>query len=180
MSRIEQLERRVEQLQKIQGTNYTLATLTSLMEESVETSISRLSAFDSTVTSQFVSVQNLIQSMSSVQNNLREDLDRLRSVDLYQSCSQDTRSCTMSTGGNSNYYWRSCSTSGVSIKPNCKFQVCEHMHVVRVMCTAWTLNLELRLPKFKCIDFCKTSIHSVMNPIGFIVDRLLRFLLGST
>ena len=119
LSRIEQLERRVEQLQAVQGTNSTLATLTSLQEsqESMEASISRLSAFDSTVTSQFTSVQNLIQGLSLSKLNLRNDINRLRSVNLYHGCTELTRSCTMSTSGSSSVYWRSCGTSSLNINP---------------------------------------------------------------
>ena len=118
-SRIEQLERRVEQLQAIQGTNSTLTTLTSLQEsqESMEASISRLSAFDSTVTSQFTSVQNLIQGLSLSELNLRNDINRLRSVNLYHGCTELTRSCTMSTSGSSSVYWTSCGTSSLNINP---------------------------------------------------------------
>ena len=71
----------------------------------------------STLTTQITSVQNLIQSITLVQTNLRDDLDRLRSVDLYQGCISDTRSCLMTTGGNSGYYWRSCNTNDLYISP---------------------------------------------------------------
>ena len=115
LSRIEQLERRVEQLQAIQGTNSTLATLTSLQEsqESMEASISRLST---SVNSQINSIQSL-----SLQN-LREDLDRLRSVNLYHGCTELTRSCTMSTGGSSSVYWTSCSAGSLNINPTVSSQ----------------------------------------------------------
>ena len=121
LSRIEQLERRVEQLQAIQGTNSTLATLTSLQEsqESMETSISRLST---SVNSQINSIQSL-----SLQN-LREDLDRLRSVDLYQNCIRDTRTCTMSTGS-SNYYLSSCSTPGLNANPQVRI-IITYLHIL--------------------------------------------------
>ena len=110
LARIEQLEREVTTLKETQGTNSTLATLTSIQEsqESMEASISRLST---SIDSQL----NSIQSLSLL--NLREDLDRLRSVDLYQGCIQETRSCTMSTGGSSRYYWRSCTASSIYINP---------------------------------------------------------------
>ena len=119
LSRIEQLERRLEQLQAIQGTNSTLATLTSIQEsqESMEASISRLSAFDSTVTSQFTSVQNLIQSLTLSELNVRNDINRLRSVNLYHGCTELTRSCRMSTSGSSSIYWTSCGTSSLNINP---------------------------------------------------------------
>ena len=115
LSRIEQLERRVEQLQATQGTNSTLATLTSLQEsqESMEASISRLST---SVNSQINSIQSL-----SLQN-LRQDLDRLRSVNLYQGCIELTESCTMTTGGSTTIYWRSCSAGSLNINPTVSSQ----------------------------------------------------------
>ena len=114
LSRIEQLERELTTLKETQGTNSTLATLTSLQEsqESMEASISRLST---SVNSQINSIQSL-----SLQN-LREDLDRLRSVDLYRGCTQETRSCTMSTGGSTSYYWRSCTASSIYINPTVSY-----------------------------------------------------------
>ena len=117
LSRIEQLERRVEQLQAIQGTNSTLATLTSLQEsqESMEASISQLSTGTS-VNSQINSIQSL-----SLQN-LREDLNRLRSVNLYQGCIELTSHCTMSTGGSSSVYWTSCSAGSLYINPTVSSQ----------------------------------------------------------
>ena len=119
LSRIQQLERRVEQLQTIQGTNFTLATLTSLQEsqESMEASISRLSAFDSTVTSQFSSVQNLIQGLSLSELNLRNDINRFRSVNLYHDCIELTRSCAIFAGG-SNYFWLNCATPNLYVDPS--------------------------------------------------------------
>ena len=117
LSRIEQLERRVEQLQAIQGTNSTLATLTSL-QESQELMTASFGQLSTSVNSQISSVQNLIQSLSLL--NLRQDLDRLRSVDLYQGCIQDTRSCTMLTGSSS-YYWRSCTASYININPTVSY-----------------------------------------------------------
>ena len=112
----------------------------------------QLSAFDSTVTSQFVSMQNLIQSMSSVQNNHREDLDRLRSVDLYQSCFQDTsRRCTMSTGGSSSYYSISCGTGGYTVNPTVSFKcVC--------MCVWWTESKLL-------MTYCMCMVSNISTPL---------------
>ena len=81
----------------------------------------QLSSFDTSVTSQLISMQNLIQTITSVQNNLRGDLDRLRSVNLYQGCIQNTRTCTMSTGGSSGYYWRSCNTGGLNANPQVNY-----------------------------------------------------------
>ena len=61
--------------------------------------IDQLSTSVSTLTSQLISSQNLIQSLGLVQNNLREDLDRLRSVDLYQNCRQHIRTCGIPNDG---------------------------------------------------------------------------------
>ena len=130
LSRIEQLERRLEQLQAIQGTNSTLATLTSLQEsqESMETSISRLST---SVNSQLNSIQSL-----SLQN-LREDLDRLRSVNLYQGCTDDTRSCTVSTYGNSFYYERACNTATLTVNPHVSRLKVVDLLIVSKYTSAW-------------------------------------------
>ena len=63
--------------------------------------------------SQIASMQSLIQTSTLAQNNLRQDLDRLRTINLYEGCIQETRTCTMSTSSTTSYH--SCSTSGVSI-----------------------------------------------------------------
>ena len=118
LARIEQLERELTTLKETQGTNSTLATLTSIQEsqESMEASISQLSSFKTSTSSQ---LQNLIQSFDRLQNNVSEDLNRLRSVDLYQGCTQETRSCTMSSNGLSNYYtWRFCNTASLTVDPS--------------------------------------------------------------
>ena len=103
LSRIQQLE---DQLEAKQTTNQT----------ALQVKFDQLSSFDTSVTSQFISMQNLIQSISSVQNNLRQDLNRLRTVDLYQRCTQNTRTCTMASYGSS-YYWRYCNTGSLSANP---------------------------------------------------------------
>ena len=124
LSRIEQLERRLEQLQAIQGTNSTLATLTSL-QESQELMTASFGQLSTSVNSQISSVQNSIQSLSL--QNLRQDLDRLRSVDLYHGCTQTTRSCTMSTGS-TGYYWRSCTASNVYLNPTVSYSLAPDWH----------------------------------------------------
>ena len=98
--------------------NLLLSPLRNLT--TVQATIDQLSSSVTTLTSQLVSMQNLVQSITSVQNNLRGDLDRLRSVDLYQGCTQETRSCTMSTGSSS-YYWRSCTASYININPTVSY-----------------------------------------------------------
>ena len=84
----------------------------------MEASISRLGAFDSTVTSQFSSVQNLIPGLSLLELNLRDDINRLRSANLYSGCTEIARSCTMSISRSSTIYWRSCITDGLTIDMN--------------------------------------------------------------
>ena len=129
-SQFQSVQNLVQSMSSVQGN--TALTLTELREDFQDNQflntlqnltarqaiIDQLSTSVSTLTSQLISAQSLIQSLGLVQNNLREDLNRLRSVDLYPNCRQDTRSCTMSTGGSSNYYWRSCRTSYIVINPS--------------------------------------------------------------
>ena len=84
----------------------------------------QLSSFDTSVTSQLISMQNLIQSFTSAQNNLRQNL---RSVDLYRGCTRNTRTCTMSTGS-SNYYWRSCTASYIYVNPTVSYSLAPDWH----------------------------------------------------
>ena len=80
----------------------------------------QLSSFDTSVASQLISMQNLIQTITSAQNNLRQNL---QSVDLYRGCTQNTRTCTMSTGGSIGYYWRSCATSYININATVSYSL---------------------------------------------------------
>ena len=100
----------------------------------------QLSSFDTSVTSQLISMQNLIQSITSAQNNLRQNL---RSVDLYRGCTQNTRTCTMSTGS-SNYYWRSCTASSIYVNPTVSYSLAPDWHA-----------------DLSCIQF--TTGHSVLH-----------------
>ncbi len=95
--RIQQLEGRV---QAIQGLNVTVANTV------------KSSALYS---SQIASMQNLIQTSTLIQNNLRQDLDRLRTINLYDGCIQQTRTCTMPTSSTSTY--ATCGTTSVTITP---------------------------------------------------------------
>ncbi len=45
--------------------------------------------------SQIASMQNLVQTSTLVQNSLCQDLDRLRTVNLYEGCIQETRTCLL-------------------------------------------------------------------------------------
>ncbi len=95
LSRISQLEGRVQAIQRL---NVTVANAV------------KSSALYS---SQIASMQNLIQTSTLVQNNIRQDLDRLHTVNLYEGCIQETRTCMMSTSSTTSY--RSCSTDYVPI-----------------------------------------------------------------
>ncbi len=68
--------------------------------------------------SQIASLQSLIQTSTLIQNNLRQDLDRLRTVNLFEGCIQETRTCTLSIPINPyNYYWIGCQTGDITINP---------------------------------------------------------------
>ncbi len=80
--------------------------------------LSRIQQLEETNTvkeSQMASMQNLIQTSTLAQNNLRQDLDRLRTVNLYEGCIQQTGICTMPTLSTTSY--RTCYTGSVSINP---------------------------------------------------------------
>ena len=91
--------------------------LTSFSNLSLQANVDQLS----TLTNQLTSVHNLIQSVTSVQSNLGNDLNRLRSVNLFRNCITETRSCTMSTGGSSSYYWINCRTPSLNVDPNVSY-----------------------------------------------------------
>ncbi|XP_064402472.1 uncharacterized protein LOC135348196 isoform X3 [Halichondria panicea] len=98
LSRISQLEGRV---QAIQGLNVTVANTV------------KSSALYS---SQIASMQNLIQTSTLAQNNLRQDLDRLRTINLYEGCIQETGTCTITQSSSVTSY-ATCSTAYVTINP---------------------------------------------------------------
>ena len=55
--------------------------------------LSRIQQLEETITakeSQIASMQNLIQTSTLVQNNIRQDLDCLRTINLYEGCIQET------------------------------------------------------------------------------------------
>ena len=68
-----------------------------------------------TLPMQIASMQNLLQTSTSIQNNVRQDLDRLRTINLYEGCIQETRTCTIPTSSTSTY--ATCLTSSVTINP---------------------------------------------------------------
>ena len=126
--------------------NLLLSSLHNLT--AVQATVDQLSTSVTILTSQLLSMQNLIQSLSSEQNNHRQDLNRLRSVDLYQGCIQNTRSCTMSTGSNS-YYWRSCSTGGLNANPQVNYFITIIPHIPQpslnnTYSAAWRTKMTLK------------------------------------
>ncbi len=113
------LHQDLNHLWTIQGaTNHSLISLKESLE-SLQTKLQQQSDYDDTVSSQFLIVQNSVQNLSLVQNNLRQDLDHLCTVNLYEGCTQETGTCTMSSSGSgwSQRYWIACSTGYVSINP---------------------------------------------------------------
>ena len=83
--------------------------------------------------------EDLEEDLRSRIQQLERRVDRLRSVDLYQDCTELTRSCTMSRSSIS-YYWSSCSTSSYSISP--------------------TVSILIYINMLNCIQF--TAGHSVL------------------
>ncbi len=77
--------------------------------------LSRIQQLERTNTVQIASMQNLIQASTSVQNNLRQDLDRLRTINLYEGCIQETKTCTILSASITTY--ATCNTIGVTINP---------------------------------------------------------------
>ena len=79
--------------------------------------LSRIQQLEETNTakeSQIASMQNLIQTSTLVQNNIRQDLDRLRTINLYEGCIQETRTCTIAQSSITSY--ATCTTNqGVTI-----------------------------------------------------------------
>ncbi len=137
LSRIQQLEGRMEQ----QGTNHSFELLQEFLEAQVQRQtdynylLSRISQLEGRMqaiqglnftvanavkssalySSQIASMQNLIQTSTLIQNNLRQDLDRLRTVNLYEGCIQETRICTLPTSSTTTY--TNCRTAYVTINP---------------------------------------------------------------
>ena len=114
LSRIQQLEGRVEQLQAMQGTNQSFELLQESLE-SLEAQVQQQSNYNGTVSSQFLNVHNLMQTLSLILNNLRQDLDRLRTVNLFEGCIEETRSCVL--GNTLVTTFADCFTSEVTINP---------------------------------------------------------------
>ncbi len=90
----------------------------------------RLQAMQASHSAQIASMQSLIQTSTLVQNNLRQDLDRLRTINLYEGCIKDTRTCTITQSGITSF--ASCNTGYVNINPAVSLIHYKHM----IKCTA--------------------------------------------
>ena len=84
--------------------------------------------------SQIASMQNLIQTSTLAQNNIRQDLDRLRTINLYEGCIQQTGTCTLAANGN---YWIACNTGVVTINSGVSLNIAFWVphHVISYVCT---------------------------------------------
>ena len=94
----------------LQGTNDSFELLQKSLrslEVSLEVQVRRQSDFDSNVSSQFFNVQNSVQSLSSIQNNIRQDLNRLRTINLYEGCIEENGACQLTT---TNFAYLNCAT----------------------------------------------------------------------
>ena len=91
---------RIQQLEAMQVTNYSFKLLQESLE-SLEAQVQQQSDYDGTI------------NLSLVQNNIHQDLDRLRNVELYDGCFQEIRTCTISTTPITTF--RACSTDTVNI-----------------------------------------------------------------
>ncbi len=111
---VKDLMLRIQQLEAMQGTNHSFKSIQESLV-SIEAQVQRQSDYDGTVSSQFLNVHNSVQTLSSIQNNLRQDLDRLRTINFYEDCIQDTMTCQLSTSSITTY--RSCNTGFVNINP---------------------------------------------------------------
>ncbi len=87
---------------------------------------------DNTVSysAQIASMQSLIQTSTLVQNNLRQDLDRLRTINLYEGCIKETRTCTITRSEITSS--GTCNTGYVTINPAVSLIHYKHM----IKCTA--------------------------------------------
>ncbi len=97
---------RIQQLEAmLQGTNHSFKLLQESLE-SLEVQVQWQTDYDGNVSSQLLMQNNMLASHSSqitsmqsliqtIQNNVRQDLDRLRTVNLYEGCINETRTCTI-------------------------------------------------------------------------------------
>ena len=158
LSRIQQLEGRMEQ----QGTNHSFELLQEFLEAQVQRQtdynyiLSRISQLEGRMqaiqglnvtvantvissalySSQIASMQNLLQTSTLVQTNLRQDLDRLRTINLYEGCIQQTRICTLSTLSTTTH--RSCNTGCVHHSWSKSKPLIHNNHMIK--CTAHNHN----------------------------------------
>ncbi len=103
------------------GDNTTESSASTAGDSSREDTITMMLASHS---SQIASMQNLIQNSILIQNNLRQDLDRLRTVNLYEGCINETRTCTVpSTVA---VFWIGCHTDYMTISPGVSVFLISH------------------------------------------------------
>ncbi len=119
------------------GDNTVSSASTASSTSTAEDNVSRISqlegrlqAMQASHSAQIASMQSLIHTSTLVQNNLRQDLDRLRTINLYEGCIQETRTCAMSTSTTVSY--RVCGTGFVTINPGVSLIHYKHM----IKCTA--------------------------------------------
>ncbi len=117
LARIQQLEERMEAVQLLQVTNTSFESLQA-----------KLANYDATINT----VHNSVQTVSSIQNTMSQNLDHLLTANLYQSCFEETSSCSLSTPSSSGYI--SCGTSYIDINPRVSITCmqCTVMHLTNI------------------------------------------------
>ena len=139
------------QLSEVQS---SIDTLRSMLNISTSQLNSLRTTWDShsTAMAQLNSLQTVVNGLNTVQHSTTSHLNSLQSsvntitdrvnspVNLYQNCTEETRSCTISTSSSSNYYWRYCTTPSLAINStvsspsvitivyNCVIQPCMYKH----------------------------------------------------
>ena len=105
----------MDQLNSLRSFVVALST-TKNSTDSTDTQVSSLQSSVNTLTAQQASTTSQVTSLQSSVNNLTSRINSISSIDLYQDCLQETRSCTLSAGLNP--YWRSCSTTSLNANPS--------------------------------------------------------------
>ena len=105
----------MDQLNSLRSFVDALST-TKNSTDSTDTQVTSLQSSVNTLTVQQASTTSQVTSLQSSVNNLTSRINSISSIDLYQDCLQETRSCTISAGLNP--YWRSCSTTSLNANPS--------------------------------------------------------------
>ncbi len=100
LARIQQLEETMQAVQRLPGTNTSFESLQA-----------KLANYDATINT----VHNSVQTVSSIQNTMSQNLDHLLTANLYQSCFEETSTCQLSTSSSSSY--TTCNTNSININP---------------------------------------------------------------